>query len=272
MTQNVFVQTAALFLASAAAVYAQAAVQDTPAAHDFLKPFSADSFTYKRAAPLWSYSLPVPRAPNSHVKLESFGVSRRAAIAGFARDTPFVNGFDRHDLECPVCPAGTPWRSRTTIEPFGAKLTFTFLRGRLQLFSSVGGTESWRPDGMLQGIGAQRFTGSPLSNALGGINTVKLSYPQRSFQWGGDHLMTNDAYHDQWLLESHVGIRAFLDREHNLSVGVTKGYLYNEMNPLGPSGWTSLKGDVTIRFDSIPVKAMARRFRRLRASRRAVKF
>ena len=99
---------------------------------------------------------------------------------------------------------------------------------------------------MFQNVGAQSMSGRPLSRAL------------------DNHFITNDQYNDQWLLQSHIGVRAFLDHEHNVSVGITKGYMYNNLSPLGMRGWSSTTADLTIRFNSIPVKAIVRRIRKPR--------
>jgi len=194
-----------------------------------LKPFTADSFVYR------SYSEPRPKRQPSRFTLESFGKTEQRS-----------NGFE--ELECPVCTPIPPNRTRYTIDPFGAKATLSFWHNRLQFSASFGGTESWRPDGLLQGIGNQKLSGSPLSNALGGITAAKLRAPDHSFQWGGQHLITSDQYNDQWLLQSHLTARVFLDSEKNISMGVTKGYFYNEFNPLGARSWTSTTVDLTITF------------------------
>ena len=111
------------------------------------------------------------------------------------------------------------------------------------------------------GRGTQKLGGSPLSAALGGISAAKMSSPEKSMWWGGAHLLTNGQDNDQWLLQTHFGARAFLDREHNMSLGITRGYLYN-FGPSGMGNWTSTTADLTIRFQSNPLKAMARGIRR----------
>jgi hypothetical protein len=148
------------------------------------------------------------------------------------------------------------------LEPFGSNLTFTFLRGHVQLSAGFGGTETWKTDGMLQGLGTQRIGGALLAQSLGGIGALRPMVGVKSPYWGGGHLITNDQFNDQWLVQSHVGVRFFVDKHQNISFGFEKGYMYNQFNPFGSPGWTSSTGDLTIRFGDGPSKYVGRQLRK----------
>ncbi len=228
---------------------------------DFLKPFTADSLTFQKPRPEWTYHPQTSGSRIPQLRLESFGQSGRMDQSNFDLNPSVITGANLHGLECPICAVGMLTRSRATLQPFGWKLTLNLLHGRVQLFSSFGGAEWWRPEGFLQGIGKQKLGGSPLSSALGGITALKVSSPDLSVHWGGAHLLSNGQYDDQWLLQSHFGAIAFLDPDRNVSVGITRGYLYN-FGPSGMPSWSSTKADLTIRFDSIPLKALVRNVRK----------
>jgi len=188
-----------------------------PGQTGFLKPFSVDSFVYSSATEKWTYIQTPPKHTKSHLKLESSGA-----------------------FECPFCRQEPANRTRATIEPFGAKATLSFWHDRVQFSASVGGTEWWRQDGF-----------DPLSDPISGIQAKKLKRSEGSFLFAGQHPIMNDQYNDQWLLQSHLAARVFLDSEKNVSLGVTRGYFNNNLNPLGATNWTSTTVDLTITFKDV---------------------
>jgi len=188
-----------------------------PGQADFLKPFGVDSFVYSSATQKWTYFEAPPKHSKPHFLLESSGV-----------------------VKCPICRQEPLNRTRATIEPFGSKVTFSFWHDRVQFSASVGGTEWWRQDGF-----------NPLSGTIGGIQAQNLKRSERSFQFAAQHPIMNDQYNDQWLLQSHLTARVFLDSEKDVSVGVTRGYFYNNLNPLGTKNWSSTTVDLTITFKDV---------------------
>jgi hypothetical protein len=213
--------------------------------NDFVKPFSVDSFVYSATPSKTNFAFRYFDSKSSHFRVKSF------AAPGEAVETREPNG-----LECPVCNVGPPNRSRYSAPPFGAKATYTFWHSRIELFASFGGTEAWKQDGMLQGVGGQKLSNFGVNEGLA------PKFGSLSAQWGGSHLLTNDQYNDQWLVQSHMGLRYFLDQEKNVSFGFTKGYMYN-FSPLGSPDWTSSTGDLTITFGNGPAKLVGKGMRRL---------
>ncbi len=207
----------------------------------FLKPFSVDSFDY---------------SPSTNFQFRRFDSKPpHFQVKSFAAATSAVETRDPNGLECPVCNVGQPNRTRYSAPPFGAKATYTFWHNHIELFASFGGIEAWKQDGLLQSVGSQKL-------GFYGVNKgLTLKPGSLSAQWGGAHLLTNDQFNDQWLAQSHVGLRFFIDREKNVSVGFTKGYMYNE-GPFGTPSWTSSTADLTVTFGN-PAELIGRRMRRM---------
>ena len=129
-------------------------IEENPrSAAAFVKPFSADLFLHVKAPIQFTYPSQNKGSRVTQLTLESFGESGRMDQAGSQFGPPAIMGTHLNGLECPLCAFGMPVRSRATLQPFGAKATLNLLQGRFQLFSSFGGTESWRPEGFLQGVG-----------------------------------------------------------------------------------------------------------------------
>lgn len=238
-----------------------------PAPSDFVRPFSVDSlpFTYTPFQPGHNLANPAPPRIFRNFQLISFG-HYSSAVAPF--DAPSLTNaktaYDVLGLECPACGIAPPNRTRATLQPFGAKLSVDLFHGHLQLFASYGGNESWRPDGQMQGIGAQHL--SP----LGGINSWKAVAPNLAPMWGGAHLLWDGQYNDSWLLQTHLGFRYFLDSEKSISFGISQGYVQNT-GPSGAPNWRSTTADLTITLPDHPVKSLKRRLRRsIRSGRQRI--
>ncbi len=199
---------------------------------DFVKPFSVDSLTYVYP-PFNIYKLPASPSPWSQ----------------------YFNIRSLNQFECPLCAWAPSNRTRFTIPDFGSEAKLSLLQGRLQFSASLGATEAWLPDGLLQAIGHQRL--SP----VGGINALKVVRPDLNPQWGGAHLFTTDQYNDAWLAQSRLSARLFLDPRKNISIGVTKGYMYN-FSVAGTPSYTSTTADLTITFGDGPTKFLAKTLHR----------
>jgi hypothetical protein len=218
---------------------------------EFVKAFSVDSFVYEPTQR--NYQLPPPQRPGlfKNFSLKSFGYPAAPFLQGYEPVPTTSTFYNQPDLECPACTMGPPNRTRFTIAPFGSEATLGFWHGRIQLFASFGGSEAWRPDGMLQGLGTQ------LLSPLAGIHALKPVAPNLSPLWTGSHLLYTDQYNDAWLVQFHYGTRYFLDRRKNISVGISEGYLFN-FAPAGQPRWKSTTADLTITFGNGPAKYLAR--------------
>ena len=147
--------------------------------------------------------------------LRSFGFSSAPESRGFEFSRAYASAFlNPQGFECMGCIVGLPTRTRFTLPPFGARLTYSFWENRVQLFGLVGAMESWKPILVVDPVGYRAFTST---------------------------------FDDSWLRQAQAGARLTVDRQRRIWIGGIATKSYNSQSKLERQ-WGSLSGQVGFTF------------------------
>jgi hypothetical protein len=164
-----------------------------------------------------------------NLKLESFGVSSTLPDGGVGFADRLTDGpFTSHGFECARCiirPASE--RSKYVLPPFGSKLTWTFARGRAQVFAMAGGINAWKPDNTTIDIDASGARGGKLRPGAGGLGRAR-------------------SFNDAWQFQRTFGAQIAVDPSRHVWLGVAGHFIGNY--GVGKRRWSTIGPTASFQF------------------------